>query len=193
FLLLLAAALWTPLLIPFAWIVQRCLVECDRLVHGSESLPCSYWYVGTVPAWWLWFFYAGLLALLTLKSLQRRWRWLALAGLAWLCVGLLSGAVGFPRDELRCTFLAVGHGGCTVLETPDGRTLLYDAGALGGPNVTRRQIAPYLWHRGIRRIDEVFFSHADLDHFNGMLALLERFAIGQVTMTPSFADKDTPG
>ena len=26
-----------------------------------------------------------------------------------------------------------------------------------------------------------------------MLALLERFAIGQVTMTPSFADKDTPG
>ena len=74
--------------------------------------------------------------------------------------------------------LPVGHGGCTVLETPDGRTLLYDAGALAGPEVTRRQIAPFLWSRGIRRIDEVILSHADLDHFNGLPSLLDRFAIG---------------
>ena len=86
-----------------------------------------------------------------------------------------------------------GHGGCTVLELPDGRTLLYDAGALGGPDVTRKQIAPFLWHRGIRRIDEILLSHADLDHFNGLPALLERFAVGQVTCTPTFADKNTPG
>ena len=98
-----------------------------------------------------------------------------------------------PSDELRCTFLAVGHGGCAVLETPDGRTLLYDAGALGGPDVSRRQIAPFLWYRGIRRIDEVFLSHADLDHFNGLPELLERFAVGQVTCTPTFADKNTEG
>jgi competence protein ComEC len=95
-------------------------------------------------------------------------------------------------DELRCTFLDVGHGGCTVIETPDGRTLLYDAGAMAGPDVTRRQIAPYLWHRGIRRIDEVFVSHADMDHFNGLPSLLDRFAVGQVTCTPTFSDKPTP-
>src|SRR5262249_6284224 len=78
-------------------------------------------------------------------------------------------------------------------ETPDGRTLLYDAGAMGDPEVTRRVIAPYLWHRGIRRVDEVFLSHADLDHFNGIPALLERFAVGQVTCTPTFAEKSSPG
>jgi competence protein ComEC len=115
------------------------------------------------------------------------------AGLGWLCVGLLCGAARLPSDELRCTFLAVGHGGCTVLETPDGRTLLYDAGALGGPDVTRKQIAPFLWHRGVGRIDEVFLSHADLDHFNGLIDLMDRFAVGQVTCTPTFADKNTPG
>src|SRR6202022_824538 len=74
-----------------------------------------------------------------------------------------------------------------------GRTLLYDAGSLGGPEVTRRQIAPFLWSRGIRRIDEVFLSHADLDHFNGVVSLLDRFAVGQVTCTPTFADKRIPG
>ncbi len=82
---------------------------------------------------------------------------------------------------MRCTFLAVGHGGCTVLEAPDGRTLLYDAGALGGPEGDRPPNLAFLWHRGISRIDEVFLSHADLDHFNGLPALLDRFAVGQVT------------
>ncbi len=76
-----------------------------------------------------------------------------------------------------------------MIEVPDGRTLLYDAGSLGGPDVTRRQIAPFLWSRGIRRLDEVFLSHADTDHFNGLPALLDRFAVGQVSCTPTFADK----
>lgn len=192
FLLLLMAAVFPPLIPPFAWITRWCLAGCDGLVCFSEPLPGSSTYLGTVPEWWLWFFYAGLLAVLTMRAIQQRWRWAALAGLVWLCTGFLSGATALPADELRCTFLAVGHGGCTVIETPDGRTLLYDAGALGGPDVTRRQIAPYLWYRGIRRIDEVILSHADLDHFNGMEDLLKRFAIGQVTMTPSFSLKDTP-
>ncbi len=125
--------------------------------------------------------------------MRRRWRSGAAAGLGWLCIGLLCGAARFPADELRCTFLAVGHGGCTVIETPDGRTLLYDAGALSGPDVTRRRIAPFLWSRGIRRIDEVFLSHADLDHFNGLVEILDRFAVGQVTCTPTFADKNIEG
>jgi competence protein ComEC len=130
---------------------------------------------------------------LLLEPLRQRWRWVVLAGVGWVCVGLVSGAGRLPSDELRCTFLAVGHGGCTVLEMPDGRVLLYDAGAIAGPDVTRRQIAPFLWSRGIRRIDEVFLSHADLDHFNGLPALLERFAVGQVTCTPTFADKQIEG
>ena len=39
----------------------------------------------------------------------------------------------------------------------------------------------------------MFVSHADLDHFNALPALLDRFAVGQVTMTPTFADKVSPG
>jgi competence protein ComEC len=193
FLLLLAAAVCGPLIPVFAWVTRWALAGCEGLVGVGERLPGSHWYVGTVPEWWLWVFYIGLFTVLLSASIQRLWRWAAAAGLGWLCVGLLGGAVRLPADELRCTFLAVGHGGCTVLETPDGRTLLYDAGSLGGPDVTQRQIAPYLWHRGIRRIDEVFLSHADMDHFNGLPALLERFAVGQVTCTPTFENKATPG
>jgi competence protein ComEC len=192
FLLLLAGAICPPVVPLFAWITRCCLAGCEWIVTEADRWPGARWYISDIPAWWLWGFYAGLFAVLTVELLRRHWRWAGLAGLTWLCAGLAAGWFRAPPDDLRCTFLAVGHGGCTVLETPDGRVLLYDAGALGGPDVTRRQIAPYLWSRGVRRIDEVFLSHADLDHFNGLPALLDRFAVGQVTLTPTFAEKATP-
>ena len=33
-------------------------------------------------------------------------------------------------QDLRCTFLAVGHGGAILVELPGGGVLLYDAGSL---------------------------------------------------------------
>jgi competence protein ComEC len=191
-LLLLAPLLW-PLALVFAWITQWSLAGCELLVDTGLRLPGAYWYVPDVPGWWLWLFYAGLLGFLTHESLRRRRRLFFLAALSWLLIGLGTNLLSFGTNEMRCTFVAVGHGGCTVLETPDGRTLLYDAGAITGPDVTRRQIAPFLWNRGIRRLDELFISHADLDHFNGVPALLERFAVGQVTCTPTFSERGTGG
>lgn len=193
FVLLGAGALHLPGLELLALPVHGSLAACEFLVDAADRISYSHIYIGAIGDWWLWLFYLGLLAVLTQEPLRHRWRWAGIAGLSWLCVGLAAGAARLPSDELRCTFLAVGHGGCTVLETPDGRTLLYDAGSLAGPDVTRRQIAPFLWQRGIRRIDEVIFSHADLDHFNGIVDLLDRFVVGQVTYTPSFAEKPTAG
>jgi competence protein ComEC len=193
FLLLLIGPLAWPLALPFARLTQWSLAGCEFLVKLADRLPGAHFYTGDIPEWWLWAFYLTLFAILWLERLRRHWRWTLPAGAAWLSVGLLAGSVRPITSEFRCTFLAVGHGGCIVMETPDGRTVLYDAGALGGPDVTRRQIAPFLWNRGIRRIDEVILSHADLDHFNGLPPLFERFAVGQITMTPTFANKQTPG
>lgn len=191
--LLLLSAVVCPFLVPlFAAITHGSLGLCNALVGVADRLPLHI-YVGDIPEWWLWGFYVGLLGLLWLPPLRLRWQWALPASAAWLCVGLVGAAARPPDGELRCTFLAVGHGGCAVIETPDGRTLLYDAGALSGPDVARRQIAPFLWHRGIRHIDDVFISHADLDHFNALPALLERFAVGRVNLTPSFAEKSTAG
>jgi competence protein ComEC len=193
FLLLLSAVVSMALAQPFAWLTNACLTGCESLVNLGERMPGGYWYVTGPSDLWLWVFYVGLLAFLMLEPLRQRWRWVATAGIAWLGIGLIFGGYRPAGYELRCTFLAVGHGGCTVLETTDGHVLLYDAGAMGGPDVTQRVIAPFLWERGVSRIDEVFLSHADLDHFNGLPALLERFAVGQVSCTPTFADKAAPG
>ncbi len=192
FLLLCVAGMGGFMLLVFVGITHGALTTCEALVDLAGRLPAGHWYASDISAWWIAVLYAGLLAALVLPSLRRP-ALVTIAGLSWLCIGLAVGWMRPAGGELRCTFLAVGHGGCCVLETPDGRVLLYDAGAMNGPDVTQRQIAPFLWSRGIRRVDEVFLSHADLDHFNGLPTLLERFTVGQITCTPTFADKNIPG
>ncbi len=191
--LLLVTAPWAgPLAWPCAAATSWSLGLCDLLVRAGASLRTwgAYAYVADVPESWLWIFYVGLLLALATPTLGSWGRPLLLVGAAWLGLGLLLQFWPHRPGELRCTFLAVGHGGCTVIETPGGEVLLYDAGALTGPDVTRRRIAPFLWQRGIRHIDELLLSHADLDHFNGIADLVERFRIGQVTSTPTFAARD---
>jgi competence protein ComEC len=178
---------------PFAELARLCLAGCEWLVDLGIRIPGSFQFVADLPGWWLGVFYAVLIALLVLPSVQARWRWIAVGSTAWLGLGVLITFGMLRSAELRIAFLDVGHGGCTVIETPDGKVRIYDAGSLAGPDVTRRHIAPYLWHRGIRRIDALMLSHADLDHYNGAGSLAERFAIGTVVTAPSFPERTTPG
>lgn len=181
-------------LINLAWLfsypLSWSLLACDWLVDLAEAFR-AHLYCGEVPVWWLVIFYAALFAVFTCPPLLARWRRIAPAAVAWVALLLILGAFPRPVPELRVTFLDVGHGGCTVVQTPDGRVLLYDAGAMRGPDVTGRVIAPFLWSQGIRRIDDVVLSHPDLDHFNGVTDLAERFAIGRVLAADSFAERKT--
>lgn len=186
---------WAPIFSPFAalagGITTASLVACDTLVEWAISWPGAFFFVTDVASWWLYSFYLGLFAYLTVDQVRLHARSVGWLGVFWLALGLFLVLWPQRSTEFRCTFLAVGHGGCTVIETPGGKTLLYDAGAIGGPDVTRRHIAPYLWSRGIRNIDEVFLSHADLDHFNGLVQLCERFGVKRISSTPTFADRST--
>ncbi|UCF33651.1 MAG: ComEC/Rec2 family competence protein [Phycisphaerales bacterium] len=89
-------------------------------------------------------------------------------------------------ERLIATTLDVGNGSCTVLELPDGKTVLYDAGGSVYYDVGRSTILPYLRHRGIDRIDAVYLSHANLDHFNGLPSVMDEFAVGSVFVSTYF-------
>jgi competence protein ComEC len=186
-LLLLAPFGWVAM--PFAAATLGSLALCERLVGAADAVPGGSVYVPGLPVWWLIGFYVLLAGGVLFDGSWRRRTAVTLA--VWTVTGLIPSPPDRPADELRVTFLAVGKGGCTVIETPDGRCLVYDAGSTAGPSAVRFVIAPYLWHRGIRRIDELYLSHADADHFNGVGELFRRFPVGQVTLTPSFTDKPT--
>lgn len=164
----------------------------DMLVNAFRNVPYSFGFWPDVPAWWVQGFYGTLLAVVLFASLHRWWKYGAAFAVLWLFSIFLLTRPDIPAG-LRLTVLSVGHGTAVVLELPDGRCLLYDAGSLAGPDIAHRHIASYLWYRGRSRIDEVLLSHADLDHFNALPDLLDRFRCGIVRMTPTFSEKPDRG
>lgn len=105
------------------------------------------------------------------------------AGLAWT-VALFDPA---PAG-LEVTLLEVGHGQCAILRTPEGHTVLLDAGSLTRAGGAWRTVADALVALRVRRIDLAVLSHPDHDHFSALPGLLEEFPIGAVVVPQRFFD-----
>lgn len=169
------------------WMGSSALAATTWLVEFADSFAPGHFYCPGPPVWWLLAFYAAL-ALFALVPDRLSWK-LQVATLAlWIAAGLGVSSLNRHDDRLICSFLAVGHGTCVVLELPGGQTLLYDAGSLRSPEAACQTVASFLWSRGITRIDAVVLSHADLDHYNAIPGLIERFPIGIVYVSPLMFD-----
>lgn len=166
------------------------------LVESAAAAPAAgFWTPGPHPAWaGAWVVWLGAIAARNAYRLPTGWL-ISRGGVALAAAAFapsLWQAVAEPTS-LRCSFLAVGHGSSTLIETPHGGALLIDAGALGSPDRVTDTVARTLWSRGLRRIDAVVLTHPDVDHYNALPGLLERFPIDVVwTTTRMFPRFDDP-
>jgi len=87
--------------------------------------------------------------------------------------GLRAQAPAGPAaqgDPVRVTFLDVGQGDAVVIQSPEGRTALIDAGP--GPELASR-----LRSMGIDTLDLVIASHPHADHIGGMRQILRAMPV----------------
>jgi competence protein ComEC len=180
------------------WCCDGSLALIEGCIWATQSLPGSYWWAPPPPGWWVAGFYIALAAVAVVPKLRASRLWLC-AGLAawlagaWLLASPPRGPIARSAERpLACTFVAVGHGTAAIIELPDGGTILYDCGRLGSPAFAARQIAAVLWSRGIRHLDAIIVSHADIDHFNALPGLLERFSVGVVYVSPVMFEYPQP-
>jgi competence protein ComEC len=85
------------------------------------------------------------------------------------------------NNKLRITYLYVGQGDCTLLETPDGSTILIDCGTKEFKyNSGESTIMPYLKRRGIEQIDLLILTHLHNDHIGGIESVLKNFKVKKI-------------
>lgn len=123
-------------------------------------------------------FYLFLLLLL-LKSHFRWQKLLTASGLAVFFLIMITYPFPPASQGLAVTFLDVGQGDCTVVELPDRRVMVIDAGGFPRSNFDSGEslVSPFLWHRGYKKIDYLVCSHFHPDHAGGLPALARNFRL----------------
>lgn len=116
---------------------------------------------------------------------ELRYKWVILF-LMVLILGKSHQIIGgWTEPVLRVTVFDVGQGDAILIETPNGKTMLYDTGVLTPfQNSGRRVLEPELRARGIRFIDKVILSHPHADHIGGIHTVLEDFDVGVIYQPP---------
>lgn len=165
------------------WLYEGCC-RIAALLPGARVIT------GQPEVWQMVFYYlclAGIFVLLwnwKRKRLNDRFRsgpghrhraipWIGSAVLLIAGIGILL----FPaeaRGELSVTVLDVGQGDGIFIRDPAGGTCLIDGGSSSEDQIGRYTLEPFLKSRGVDRLDYVLVSHGDVDHYSGILELIQR-------------------
>ncbi len=209
FLTLAASFLWSRLALLLAKVLGVFTSALLATVEWFSRIPRVSYRIPGPPIWLLIAFLAALIALAfaaraalgrrTSRAAKRQMpppvalaEWVSAAVLAALTVlvAWYPFAPHLDRGKRGVTGLDVGQGDSIFAELPGGRTMLVDGGGLAGSewiagyrsgtDVGEEVVSPYLWSRGLKRIDVVVLSHADHDHIDGLYSVLQNFKVGQL-------------
>jgi competence protein ComEC len=102
----------------------------------------------------------------------------------------LQVCIPYLNPSAKVSFINVGQGDSILIELPFRKAVyLIDTGgaipfekeeweeADEDYDVTKKVVLPYLKGRGIRRLDGLILSHADMDHAGGTVFLLKNFPV----------------
>ncbi|MGI9473152.1 MAG: ComEC/Rec2 family competence protein [Rubripirellula sp.] len=164
------------------------------IIGSAAEMPYGHAWLPAPPGWWVVTFYIVIGTLFVLPRVRSatyvRYLWMGL----WIIVAWTMATTKPELSTTACeaTFLDVGHGTSVILRLPDERVWLYDCGRLGNDANRSRGIDEALWSLGVTRLDGIFLSHADADHFNALPGLLERFSVKTIVTPPGMLKEDEP-
>jgi competence protein ComEC len=77
---------------------------------------------------------------------------------------------------LKIHFIDVGEGDSILIETPNEKTILIDAGNL----ISGFKVAGYLKKHNVKNLDYLIFTHPDVDHIGGAFFVLQMLNVNNI-------------
>lgn len=183
-----------PVFVPAAWGIAWILRLYEWFCRLFLSLPGSVFIAGKPRTWAMIVFYACMVCVVRLlngfveakknrtagresegaiKMTCRRCGWRL-----YLATGMIVFAVVMVccsnRFVTRVTFLDVGQGDCSLLQTKGGINILIDTGG-GTSSVGTYRIVPALKALGVNYLDAIVITHPDYDHYCALGTVLAEY------------------
>ena len=164
-------------MLPFAHEAMNLVMTA---LHWLNEMPQATWQQHAPPLWTILIAIAGIGWML----LPGGFGWGFFSGFPARWIGVVALFPMFLEQPTRphagefwLTVLDVGQGLAVVARTRD-HTLLFDTGPrFGVTDSGNRIIVPFLRGEGIRKLDTLIVSHADLDHSGGALSVLSAIPV----------------
>ena len=178
----LVGLLFEPCAIAPASVCGWTMEVIQQVVETAASIPGSHVWLPAPPTPWVATYYGVVTATMwwtkTTRTSLVRYGWILIwMVLAW---SMASRQPPLALGQMEAIFVDVGHGTSVVLRLDTNKVWLYDCGRLGNETYSSRGIDSVLWSLGVRRLEGVFLSHADADHFNALPGVLRRFEVREV-------------
>ena len=94
------------------------------------------------------------------------------------CAGVSAGATPPPAGALVISFIDVGQGDATLVQS-GGRNYLVD----GGDPEAGPEVVDFLRGRGVEELDGMVATHPDADHIGGLADVLDAFEVSTVYLS----------
>ncbi|MBD5444757.1 MAG: DNA internalization-related competence protein ComEC/Rec2 [Lachnospiraceae bacterium] len=171
---LVAAAFYLPLGKYLAFPVHLMFRFYELCCNAALHLPGSRSILGKPEHWQVVIFILIISSMLLVgKKLTKLQFW------QWILVAILCITIRF-QNGLTITALDVGQGDGIFISDANSGCYLIDGGSSSKKDVGTYQILPFLKAKGNDRLNAIFVTHMDSDHYNGIQALIDDMAQGGI-------------
>lgn len=113
--------------------------------------------------------------------------------IAVICfISLCFSFIRILPKNLTISFIDVGQGDCTLITTPNHKTILIDGGGSSDTeyDVGKKVLLPYLLQHHIKQIDWILISHFDTDHSQGLVPIMKELKVKHIIIGKQFGDSE---
>ncbi|MDO8734198.1 MAG: ComEC/Rec2 family competence protein, partial [Elusimicrobiota bacterium] len=190
FALYFASLIGTQLLFIVSKLTGGVVSVITYLVDMFANVPYSTIRIPTPSIYFILLFYIIVIGLPKIKNYI--WKWVIILSFGILILLPVLSYFSKNKRNLEITFIDVGLGDAVLCEFPDGSNMLIDGGGSWGAkyDIGETVISPFLWNKGIMKIDTIVLTHPHINHFQGLIAVCNNFKIKKFITTGEISRED---